>query len=276
MNIKVKKALLLQNNSQCKYGYYKNFQMVPPIKNYYDGKFNLYEPVNFCDVLVKHIHPLLFIKDLKMAGHNPVIVSTVSNEFDGSNIDTLDGFNDDLIITRTNFCKTVPSHSYPLHGPEVIYTSHLGIIRDDTMTFVNPNQLISFSHIVISPIENPTLSKKKLKLDDYIFTRELIETIFQTAYLGKNDILILNDFGCKYNKIPLQDIIDLYNYNILKYGHLFKYIIISIPLLEQSDQQLYMLFDKEIIKPQNLVNPDSIDMSIFNKVKNISENYEEE
>lgn len=274
MDTRTKKTLLTQNIQQCKYGHYANIPVFMSNKFHYDSKFNLGEPINYCDVYVLHKHPLLIVKEMKLKGHNPAVLSIVSNSFDGSNLDTFEGFHDDYLNLRTNYCKTIGQVSYPLQVSDILYTKNLYVIRDENMLFLHPSNFYSFNHIVASPIENPKLYKKKLKLDDYILIKELIETIFQSAILDNNDVLILNDFGCKYNKIPLQDIIYLYNMNILKYGHFFKYIIIATPLVDQADKDLYLLFEKEIIKPQNLINPDSINLNISNNIASKDENKE--
>jgi hypothetical protein len=264
MDTKTKKKYIYENNYQSRFGTYKSILTAPPKKNNYDAHFNIDNQNTMCDVLVRHQHGLDLVKDLKVQGFYPVLVSNINTAFDGNKMDTFDGFHDEYLLYRTNYCKTVVPNIYPLHGPEVMYNYGLSVIRDDKLTFIeDPKQIIMFNQIVTSPIESPKLQKKKLSIEDYILTKELIENIFQTAILGKNDVLLLNDFSCKNTKIPIDDIIFLYNMNILKYGHYFKYIIICIPIMEQPDRHIYAYFEQNIIKPQNLVTDEDINIEDY-------------
>jgi hypothetical protein len=270
MDIKSKKNYITQNNYQCRFGTYKNLVSFPPKKFYYDPHFNLDDDsiTNICDVYIKHLHPLLLIKELRDKGLNPAVVSSVTNKYDAENLDTYEGFLDEYLLLRTNYCKTIMPHIYPLHGPEVLYNHNLSIVRNETLNFITESNLISnFNQMIISPIENPKLHKNKLKMSEYFLTKELVENIFQTAILSKNDVLILNDLSCKHTKIPLEDIAYIYNNTILKYGHFFKLIIIAIPLYDPADRAIYSFFDKYIIKPQSLVTISDLDLDNLENIE---------
>jgi hypothetical protein len=264
MDIKNKKKYIYENNYQSRFGNYKSILTAPPKKNNYDSHFSIENQNTMCDVIVRHQHGLDLVRDLKQQGFHPVLVSNINTSFDGNKLDTFDGFLDEYLLFRTNYCKTVVPNIYPLHGPEVMYNFGISIIRDERLNFIDkPVQIVSFNQIIISPIEQPKLQKKKLKMNDYMLTKELVETIFQTAIMGKNDVLILNDFSCKQTKIPIDDILFIYNMNILKYGHYFKYIFVCVPLLDEADRHIYAYFEQHIIKPQHLVTADDINIEDF-------------
>ena len=105
--------------------------------------------------------------------------------------------------------------------------------------------------ITCSPISKPELIDGKMNAEDFLKTMTIIETVFQTAILGKNKVLLLPLFGLDDNdENPIDDIIQIYNYCILKYSHKFDNIIIYIP--EYVPIEAYDLFENSILKPINI------------------------
>lgn len=251
MDKKVRKELVMQNNYMCKYGPLKQLQLVKPIKNYYNHEFYINVSTNFSDVYVKPIHSLALAKEFVKNGLNPVIVSTVSKEFDGNNIDNSNGLHDYIINVKTNFATSVVSNMYPLKHTEVIYTKYIHVIRDDTLQ-INSNDIFRTSLIMANPIQDPVLVDTTMNLNNYFETKELIETIFQTAQTGGHDVIIFGDFGCKHTNCPVNELVDIFNMMILKYGYYFKFVIFGIPVMDASDAAINAYFNKEIVKPQNL------------------------
>src|ERR1700744_944935 len=254
MDVRTKKFNIGQNIYLCKFGALKNLPLLLSLKNCYNSSFNCGQSTTFCDVYIKPLHPLILAKEFVMEGMNPVLLMTVTKDFNGSNLDSSEGIHDELINLRTNFHRTImlPSGTYPIKGTEVVYTPFVTIIRDEMHNIMNPQSMYKVSLIVTSPINDPKLRDESFELNDYFKTKEIIETIFQTAILRNHDVLILTDFGCKYDKNPLKDIVDIFNLSILKYGHLFKYIVFAFNIREQTDMAYYAYFSKEIIKPQEL------------------------
>lgn len=264
---KIKKHYILQNMQLCKFGQLQNLPMFKTIKNTYDDTFEVPETEDdFCDVYVSNKHSLELAKDFVVSGHNPVVVSTVDPEFVGTNIDNSENMHDDIINLRTNFVKTIMQGVYPIIGPEVSYIPCLSVIRD-TFINININEIYKCGLILACPIKEPDLVEDTdLNFDDYFITKQIIETIFQTAINAKHDVIILPDFGCKSSKNPLKDIVNIYNMCILKYGHMFKYICVAFHMKHQTDMPYYVYYQKEIIKPQELVDEEEslIDIRILN------------
>ena len=251
MDKNTRKNIVGQNIFLCKYGSLKSLSFSKSIKNFHEPNFNINMTTNFADVYVKSMHTIEMAREFLKHNLNPVIVTTVTKDFDGTNIENSTGMTDPLINVRTTFHSTLTANSlYPLKGSEVIYNKMLHVIRDNIM---NINDFVTVSLIVASS-KNIPKKQKTLKYTEYLELREIIETVFQTAISGGNDVLILDDFGCKTTGIPENDIIDIFNIMILKYGYCFKFIVIAINLTDQTDFKKYALFDKEIIKPQNIGN----------------------
>jgi hypothetical protein len=261
MDNRVKKHYTSQNALLCRHQALKNLPINNCEKNYYNSEFNIIDPAGICDVHVGHMHSLLFAKSFIDSGFNPVIVSLVTNNFNTISCDRSEDIYDDLINIRTNLNANVvmSSNLFPINGPEIVYVPILHVIRDEMLN-INMNKMYKTSLILSAPLLNPKLKKDSYKLDDYIITKESIEVLFQTAILRNHDVLILNDYGCKHTKSSIKDVVDIYNLCILKYGHYFKHIIFSVPISTQQsiDKAIYVYFENNIIRPQDLVSNEEI------------------
>ena len=97
---------------------------------------------------------------------------------------------------------------------------------------------------------------KILSVKTYIYLKQKIELIFQTAHFAGNQVLILNDLGIVRDKIPYEDIIEILNNSILKYGHLFKEIVFALNSRTNEEQAFYDYIMKNLVIPQNIINKD--------------------
>jgi hypothetical protein len=114
------------------------------------------------------------------------------------------------------------------------------------------NNVYRFGLIIASPIYKPTLlSDSEMSSTDFLQTLATIESVFQTAIAGGHNVLLLTAFGNTEDEVPPEDIVEIYNMCIFKYGHRFKKIIIGIPLW--CGEFLFDLFNKNIVRPQNIV-----------------------
>lgn len=265
-----KKYLMGQNIYLCKYGQLQNLPLYKSVKSYYNSDFDTPTTQSFCDVYVKPIHPLIIAKEFVQKGLNPVILTTVTHEFNGSNIEASEGMNDDILNMRTNFHRTLNNIGlYPIKGAEVVYAPHVTVIRDESFNIVNVPDMFKVGVIATAPLHEPVLKDNNFSLNDYYVTKEIIEVIFQTAIVGNHNVLILTDFGCKSDKNPLKDIVEIFNMHILNYGHMFKYIVFAFHINEQTDLMYYTYYSKEIVKPQDLVKPDDDEsIQILSKIIN--------
>lgn len=263
----IKKKYITDNMKFCEIGPLKNLIIGKSIKNNFNSNFSFSDTNTFSDVhVVQNLHPITIAKEYLLKKNNPIILNVVTREFDGNNIPSSQGMLDDMINVRTNFYKTVSGH-YPLRYSEVIYTPLVTVIRNENL-LINPNEFFRLNIITATPVSDPKLEDGILNLEDYIMTKETIENIFQTAAGTNHDILILNDFGCGSQKIPVGDIVDIFNICILNYGSLFKSIIFSITTKDDIDEAIYAYFLKNIIRPQDLIQnvPNNIDDQLVNQL----------
>jgi hypothetical protein len=255
MDIRTKKNMISQNILFCKYKIYKTLPVGKTQKNFYNYNFNMAPPYEYCSVDVKPIHILDTAYEYVQNGCNPAILNLVTQEFSGDNINSCEGFRDELIFIRTNINQTINGFGlFPLTGTEVAYAPSVHIIRNDNMQLLHPNYVRKISVITAALKKDPPLINDNLNLDDYIATSQLLEVIFQTAHLGGNDVLILNDVGCITNGYPVDDIIDMINGCIYKYGHLFKHVVVSVHVFNQSAMGYYSKMEARLVRPQNFLN----------------------
>jgi hypothetical protein len=249
-----------------KFGAYKNCVILNPIPNCPTSNANVGVIDNICEILVTNKHCIDVAEIFAPKGtnynihssHMPLVVFQVTREFFGSNFVNSDGFHDVLFNLRTNFNKTViEQNPYPIKNTENIYNKFITAIREPppTLNGLPLDKIFKFSTTCACPIDKPKLisysSKKdpnKMGSNDFLKTQEIIEGVFQCAILGFHKILILPAFGL-YDENPQEDIIQIYNMCIYKYGHKFSKIIFSV----HEDKKTFELYDKNIVRIQDLV-----------------------
>jgi hypothetical protein len=258
---KTKQVLITQNLTGCKFGFYTNCEVSKALKTSFISNFNLGEIMNICEVSVINAHPIDISAEMCNKGinakinsdSNPVLMCVVNrNDFYGTNFVQSEGITDDIYNIRTNFNMIVSQgNPFPLKDKECVYSKYLTVIRDENLTPLNPSQTYRFGLIVISPIYKPTLlNESQMKSTDFLNTMANIETLFQSAIYYGHNILLCTPFGHLTDEIPQEDIIIIYNAMILKYQHYFNKIIFCIS--PWDGEQLFKLFNKKIIRPQNL------------------------
>ncbi len=286
MDTKFKKNIVLQNNYICKFGYLQNKTNYTSYKNHYNEEYNVGMPIKFCDVFILKIHSLIIAKEFYNCNLNPVIINLVGEKYSEHNIENLEDVYDEILNLRTNFqCISRQNNNFPPKDNEVIYTPQVIILRDELL---NPTQnifTVSFITITSKPetyeiikyketdddddselTEDENNIKRIFSVDTYLQFKNKLELIFQTAHYAGNQVLIFNDFGCLKDNLPIDDIIDIFNSLILKYGHLFKEIIFALNIRTPNELLLYNEFLNKIIKPQNIINKDDDQNKIQDKL----------
>ena len=254
MDLKQRKIFIQQNTYGCKFGIYQKLPIMKSQKNFYNENFNVAPPYEYCSVTVRHSHPIDIAYEFSQMGDKPVVVNTVSSDFNASNLDACEGFKDYNMNLRTSFVKTVNAlNLFPLNGLEVVYAPRVYIIRDDVMNPIPVPNVGKMSMITVSLIDELKLQKKHFQIDDYVKVSQIIETIFQTAIIGGNDVLIFNDIGCKTNNYPVEDVVDIINGCIYKYGHMFKHVVIGLFVRNQAELGYNSYFNEHIIHPQKYI-----------------------
>ena len=255
MDPRYKKTILSQNTYMCKFGQLKNKSNYGCIKNHYQENYDVGIAYNFCDVYILKVPAIDIAYEFIKMGLSPVIVTNITNDFKDNNVENSDGVYDVMTLIRTNYnlIMKMNGNFLPVHDNEILYNPEVIILRDENLNFYQ-NEINKIS--IISNNLNKKdyqFGKKRFSFESYIKLKIKLETIFQTAHLSGHEVLILNDFGIGSNLFPIKEIIDLYNLCILKYGHLFKYIIFPFTIKDSRDIASHAVFLKDIIKPQEIL-----------------------
>lgn len=268
---KEKAVLMRQTAYQSKFGPYEKLAKFKHVLFAYCRDFPVSKPNHLCEVSVEYDHCLDVAEKYATRGFdynvtsqmNPVVVNVVGRDFNGSNLEISEEMRDELINMRTTFNNTFDNYSqFPLKKDECTYLKIVNVIRPsyphNSHPFIPLNDVFRIGLITIAPINTQTLLNGKTILDGKMLPNDLlntlitIECIFQCAIWKQHPVLILPPFGNdEEDNNPVDDIIKIYNYCILKYGHMFKKIIVAVPKYYPKD--VYIRYKKDIIKPIELV-----------------------
>ncbi len=255
MDNKSKKDIIMYNNYVCKYGFLINKTDYKTYRNMYMDEYNCGRPNTFCDVYVFKLHPLIIAKEYTKNNTKPTLVNIISEKFKDENIDNVNEVYDEKLNLRSNFITITKHNNDLIRENESLYTPNVIIMRDENLNIINEYFTVSF--ITLLGIDNYdyvyTKNKKKLfNTNTYIKIKQLIELIFQTAHVSGSRVIIFGDIGCSKYKLPCDQIIDIINFCILKYGHLYKNICFCHDVKTPEENIIYNMFLENIIKPQNL------------------------
>lgn len=262
LNDRMKKSLINQTISCSKVGPYKDVPRYKPIVFQFIQNFDAGSPNNICNVKIMNEH-ILDVAELYAEkginfstgnNMNPVILNIVGREFSGSNLENCEEMRDHLINLRTTFNNSLGVDNYfPIKEEESVYMKLIMIIRTRNVSgILNFTQCFRTSMITTAPIMTiKLLPDNRMYMEDYVKTCTIIESVFQLAICKNHKVLILPPFGHEDDNNPVDDIIKIYNYCILKYGHYFNEIIIGVP--KYYPKTVFVNYEKNIVKPQIIV-----------------------
>jgi len=274
---KIKNQIINQNIYHSGYGNYKICPMSQSIKFFYRGEYDPGAIDKICKVIVHNKHALDVASVISQHGLNsltannqnnvPAIVYPLGKDFLGTNFESREGIYDENIVLRTNYAYIIKKQSdlFPIKegSHSVVYSNPIVTIRDNNY---NPLQLDNiYKSAIISLvydrkhdlIVDKVMNGEKFTENNVLASSDLLnfqiqlETACQTALCGFHDVIIFSIFDRDFG-IPPDDQVLMFNNIIMKYGHKFKSIMICIPQYEDKD--IFGYFDREIIKPQTLVN----------------------
>lgn len=280
---KLKNQLVNQNIYHAGYGSYKvclvqNSVKFPYKNSYHPGAIN-----SVCKVLVHHKHTLDVADSLSDHGVNsitsnkpiPAIMYPMGKEFIGTNYESREGIYDENIILRTNYAYVIKRQTDIFNAKEnqrfVVYSNPITAIRDKNYNPLPYDNVFKMGVITVCMgrqkdllIEEPNPKskddkdkgkekkiepKKMLSSDDMLLLQMYVENVFQAAICGYHNILLLPVFGKEFG-IPIEDQLIIYNLCIMKFGHMFKAVMICVPSYESKD--LFEFLDRSIIKPHEI------------------------
>lgn len=260
INDTTKRTWINQNISNSRVGKFKDLPKYESIKvQHFNGYYSKADSI--CKVSVIHEHCLDVVTNYvdigtnnftKKNNKNPVVLNVVGRDFTGDNFESSEEIRDQMMNIRTTFCSnTYRKNPFPINEKECVYTPLVNIVRAKNPNILLQNQnIFRTSFITTCPIFQNKLIKK-MSSEDLIKTFIIIESVFQVAIGNDHEVLILTPFGHTDDNNPIDDIILIYNFCILQYGHKFKEIIIAIP--PWFPVELFEIYDTSIVKPNELV-----------------------
>jgi hypothetical protein len=187
---------------------------------------------------------------------NPVVLNVVGKDFTGDNFESSEEMRDEMMNIRTTFCTNPIKHNiYPIKDNHCVHTPYVSVIRPkDPRYTLAWNMCYRVGFITTCPIPQEKKDGKfidKMSSVDFINTATIIENVFQVAIGLGHQVLILTPFGHEEDLNPIEDIIQIYNFCIMKYGHKLKSIIVAIP--PYYPKNIFAQYFRGIIKPNEIV-----------------------
>lgn len=281
---KYKTSVINQNIFHSGHGMYKICPVVNSIRIPYKNSYNPGTINNICKVMVHHKHAIDVADSLSDHGLDsiaavnkqiPAVMYPMGTAFIGTNIESREGIYDENIVLRTNYPYVIKKQSDIFNVKDdhkmVVYSNPITVIRDQNYLPLSYEKLFKFVVLTVRyNREKDLLSEEKNEKDkkpiatltssDMLNFQMCIENVFQGAICGFHNVILLSIFGRDFG-IPIEDQILIYNLCIMKFGHMFKAILLCVPPYE--DKGLFEFFNKEIIKPQDLTK--DIDMNYMTK-----------
>lgn len=258
INSVYKKAYIHQNVFASKIGMYKSVPKFPCRKTEFAPKYKPGPISQICDVKVINQNHIDILGNLLDKGVNhlvekdkPLVMQSIGEEFNGSNLESGEGVRDSLFILRTNFAAAFKNNDpFPLRNTQCAYIPLVTVLRNKMYQPLPYNDLYSYSMVIACPVRQPELiDEDRMVLKDYTETLNRIQTVFQIAIACGHRVLILTPFGLEdADSVPIEDTIKIFNFCIYRYGHKFKNIIMSVP--EYYPKSVYQMYDDNLVKPQ--------------------------
>jgi hypothetical protein len=256
-----KRTWINNNISQARVGWFQKFSKCDSLSIPYSpcdpGKAD-----SICEVKVIYEHALDVAKDYaevdaqtftKANKMNPAVLNVVGKEFTGDNFESSEEIRDEMMNIRTTFCANpIKSNIFPIKEQHCVHTPYVNVIRPkDPRSVFSWKMCYRVGFITACPISQESSSVKKMSSSDFVKTCTIIENVFQIAIGLNHQVLILTPFGHEEDNNPIEDIIKIYNFCIMKYGHKLKSVIIAIP--PYYPKNLFTLYSQNIVKPNELV-----------------------
>lgn len=244
MEIRERKTILLYNRTLCRNGIFKDVQTFLPITQDFDNNVFIDEPKKIPKI---NVASNISVVSIGCGLINPVIMNTIGSEFNFETRDDVVSFRDYKLYLRSNLCNSlyIPK-LLPLEKPDnVIYIKNVLFFRNEQINTVRVPVFISVINVV--PVKEPKLIAGRMTYKDYLTTSNTIENFFLLGNMMGHKSIVLSNFGCNNkDKHPCEDIVEIYNYCIIKYGHLFNDISITFEILEKNDLDNLKYFQNNI------------------------------
>lgn len=256
-NVMNKRAFVHENMTDARGGIYQQLKKTQsrsmPHVECDPGTLN-----NICEVKVIHEHALDVARmhaDIGVQeftennGSRPAVLNVVGEGYTGDGFEPND-IRDEIMMIRTLFNTNIHKNIFPIKQNCCVYTPLVNVVRDK-----NPRMKHNFSNCYRTDIITATPIKQEnniryMSSHDFLRTCTIIENVFQIAVFNKNKVLILTPFGHEEDNNPVPDIIQIFNFCIMRYGHKFRKIYIAVP--PHYPPHVYDIYKEKILKPNEI------------------------
>ena len=286
------KIQYINKNNSVSLNKYKDFNRIPPAPFNYSYEYNpkMIDKIPNVEIMYNHsiniarkyckigLKPSNNNIDRLYSNSNEVCIMTcVDSNFNGKNHDSKNINYDPELFIRTNYSSLIKTNTRVFHNRKehsVLYSKDVMNIRNTKYNLINYNELYKFDVITyFVPNNYERLKGSEFnELDSNSLQKFLhsIESVFQAAKSGGNKILIIPYIDCNIFDICLDDQILAYNMCIVKYGHKFEKIILSLP--SYCDIGIYKYLIPRILIPERLLkNIDDVYLQKFMEQKLVNE-----
>lgn len=161
---------------------------------------------------------------------NPMILNMASEYVPGGGVRKGSTAQEESLFRRTNYCLYLNKDivDYPLQFDQVVYCSHIAVIKDENHKELPYHEYFSF--LACPGLRNPKLTAdKKLPSKQRNALKQKIRMIFQTAAFHGHDSLVLGALGTGAFNNPKEDVAEIFKQVIEEYQPgVFKKIVFAI------------------------------------------------
>lgn len=185
-------------------------------------------------ISIKNYYPLIIvvnqdiIETILLTEEYSLVLNLASYKNHGGGVKFGSMAQEEEISRKTDYMKHQCDGLYPMSFDEMIFTSNIKVIKDEKYNKLKLSQIKEFDMLAVAAIKNPQVINNKLLTHHRNITYNKIEGIFKFAIMHNYEVLILGALGCGAYHNPPEEIINIYNECIIKYGNNFKKIIFSI------------------------------------------------
>ena len=140
------------------------------------------------------------------------------------------------LFRRTNYFMSLTQNLYPLKELDGIYTKNVYILKDDNYNQITPYQC---SFIAVAGLRKPYLKNGNYNSIDREIMKKKIEMIFKCAIFYGHTNIVLGALGCGVFANPPEEVADIFNETIKKYGKCFDNIYFAIKSIRDNNYDIF-------------------------------------
>lgn len=183
-------------------------------------------------------------------GLNPLILNFASDKRPGGGCYNGARAQEECLFYRSLYHLTLTENMYPLGSYEVVYSPSVPFFRDTD--FRKISKVRKLACLAVAAVRHPDLTDDKtayLLPHDKELMRLKIEAVFHVAAKHKHKALVLGAFGCGAFGNPPEQVAQMFQDAIAKYGHSFSHLIFAI-LDTTDDKHTLKTFQRVLETPE--------------------------